>query len=218
MAAHGWPFCSPQCNVKRQLRDTKQRSNWWWTEITPMSPAAGQKLPRWGIWNFSRHFKIFIYIFHDVQQGPMFPRNPLWGNLDPSYSTDSQPYTKPDSLQQPGTEPYPKSANPSPHPLPSFLKVICILSFRLRVWCERYTSFWFPTVTNPSLAAYIFLPSARCTSEKPTRRGEGGSSGESALGSYASNIQRDSQRWTQFRASTFPEPYRLCEWTTRHLK
>lgn len=42
----------------------------------------------------------------------MFPRNPLWGNLDPSYSTDSQPCMKPDSLQQPGKEPYPKPETP----------------------------------------------------------------------------------------------------------
>jgi hypothetical protein len=140
----------------------------------PVSPNAGQKLTQWGIWKFWHHFKIFIYIYHDVQQDPMFPRNPRWGNLDPRYSTHSQPYMKPDTLQQPGKEPDPKPENPSPHPLPSFLNVIYILSFRLRVWCERYTNFWFPTVRNPSLAVYFFLPSARCTSEKPTRRGKGG--------------------------------------------
>ena len=71
----------------------------------------------------------------------MFPQTPRWGNLDSSYSTNFQPYLKPYSLQQPGKEAYPKPEKPSPHPVPSFLNIIYILSFRLRVWCERYTSF-----------------------------------------------------------------------------
>ena len=95
------------CNLKCEVTDTKQRISWWCTDITPVLPNAGQKHPRWGIWNFSRHFRIFIYLFHDVQQGPIFSRNPLWKNLDPSYSTNSQPSVKPDSLRQPGMELYP---------------------------------------------------------------------------------------------------------------
>jgi hypothetical protein len=71
----------------------------------------------------------------------MFPQTSRWENLDPSYSTNYQLYFKPYSLQQPGKKPYPKPEKLSPHPVPSFLNIIYILSFRLRVWCERYTSF-----------------------------------------------------------------------------
>jgi hypothetical protein len=114
--------------------------------------------------------KVFICIFHDVQQDPP---NSIWGTLNPSYSTNPQPYMKPSSLQQPGKEPNPKPEKPSPHPLHSFLNVTYILFFLLHVWCERYTSCWFPTMRNLSLAVYCFLPSARFTSGKPTRRTEG---------------------------------------------
>lgn len=205
MAAHGWPFCLPPPAMRRLWRYETNTEN---TQLTVTSNASWgtqkkeatgdarrllqyRQLPDTssldGVFGIFRATLKFVFIYSTMFSRTLCFREILFGEIWIQVTQQILSLVwNPTVYNNPVRNPIPNQKPQSTPPF-FFLNVIYMFSFRLCVWCERYTSFWFRTVTNPSLAAYIFLPSAHCNSEKPTRRGEGGSRSESALSSYASN-------------------------------
>ena len=157
------------CTLKCQLRDTKQRSNWWWRRL-PQYRQLPDKSSRDGVFGIFRASLKFLFICSTMFRRTLCFREILFGEI---WIRDTQPYIKTDSLQQPGKEPYPKPENPSPHPLPSFLNVIHILSFRIRVWCKDIQPSDFPQWgILPWLCTFF-----RCPHVAPQKTHSGGEGG-----------------------------------------